>query len=306
MHDILDFVKLDDFLPLLILCLMVLFIAGKIAAPDAAVLRYAKRASAIAFVIFGGIAVYELNPRSVGDIIGVLLRSCMAAGAAYAVTVLGLGLVFAIIADPMGEAKGWWDRVKAHAEHRREQRRDTADRQARDRSERLEQERKRLQSEREAFARAEESVRSEQERLGRIDEARSEVVEFYKNHRADLAESLPEPLFRSKLATGFPVTISPQDAWKSAETLISEMLPLVGMAVSKRREKEEAREKQEAIDREAQEQRNAIARLTEWRNEQRSALQANLPEGTQQVIALQELDDRFDQLMKETIQETKP
>ena len=65
---------------------------------------------------------------------------------------------------------------------------------------------------------SEQAAQAEQERKARIDEARNEVIQFYDEHEALLAD-LPRALFRSQLQNQFPATIAPEQAWQAAMPL---------------------------------------------------------------------------------------
>lgn len=313
MTEMLDLVRLEEFLPLVVLCLILLFIADKVTRPDAGVLTTSRRLTAVTFVVYLAAGTSNWRPSNATELLIVVLKACMAAGIVFAIAILVLGVVATTIVDPFGRIKGWFRRMYVDAEDRMKQRKAEQARFERQRREQLDERRRRSEMERERQHNADEAARRERERHSRTDEARAEVIRFYDLHAADLTESLPPPLFRSKLQTSFPEEVTPQRAWQEAQILIDEMLPMLVSAAEKRRAVDEEKRKEEErlnearhAEQAAADRRHAVSRLTDWYEAERAAIEARLPEGQQRVIVLQELYDRYDQLVKEALQEIRP
>jgi hypothetical protein len=155
--------------------------------------------------------------------------------------------------------------------------------------------------------------RAEKERMSQIDDARMEATQFYERNQKLLEEALPSALFRSQIPTRFPEGITPVQAWKAAEQMIAEMLPLIAKArEQKRAEQEEERKRVEQASedarkrKETEERGSAFQKLAEWLLREQEIIKQSLPEGQDREDALHQLFERYDQLMKETYAEMKP
>ena len=241
MAEMLDLFRLEEFLPLVVLCLILLFIAAKVTRPDAGVLKTSRWLAAVTFVVYLTLGICTWRPSNATEVLVTVLRACVAAGVIFSIATLALGIVATTIVDPFGRVKGWFQRMYAGAEDRMKQRKAEQERLERQRWEQLEEMRRQSQMERDRQRTADEVTRRERERLSHTDEARAEVIKFYDSHAAELAESLPAPLFRSKLETSFPEDVTPERAWQEAQSLISEMLPMIAATSERRRELQKQR-----------------------------------------------------------------
>lgn len=237
MTGILEFIDPAESVPLLVLIGLVLFITNTFTRPDSAGLTLSRRASAAAFFAYAGLAVVAWRPAGASDLLNIAFRAALAAGAVYAGTRLILGVVTSAMADPLGAVRAWWRQKAAQAESLARERRSQREQLERERREREEADRMRPIQELERRRQAEEAARRERERYAKSDEARAEVIGFYQQHVDEIADTMPEPLFRTKLQTSLPQSIDPDQAWPAAERLIGEIQTLLVAATATQRER---------------------------------------------------------------------
>lgn len=287
MFDILHFIRLEDGIELVVLAVLLASIGGNMANPSSKTYQRARRISAAAFLLYAGMGICEWTPSTAADVLLIVLRAMLAAGLSF-----GLALVtLAPISFLIGQAKEFMPA--------RSQPKPPAPRPA---------------PERPVQVRDHAAVeRAEKERKGRIDDARTEATQFYEKNQELLEETLPLALFRSQLRTRFPDGITPDQAWAATQTLITEMLPMIATARNQQRAVQEAERKRvekaqddERKQKEVEERAAAFQKLAEWYQREQDIIRRALPEGQDQSDALQQLFERYDQLMKETYAEMKP
>lgn len=179
----------------------------------------------------------------------------------------------------------------------------------------LQAQERRLHAERDAEASrvAEASAKSASRSELAVIDARFEVIRFHETNRLFLEEALPASLFRSQLQTRFPSTLSGEQAWLTAREMITEMLPMVAAGRERRAAIEAERRKQteeqaaaEKTQRDLENSRHAVGRLTQWYEREKARIVELMPECLERDVILQQLYERFDQLVKESIREMKP
>jgi hypothetical protein len=155
--------------------------------------------------------------------------------------------------------------------------------------------------------------RAEKERMNKIDDATTLAREFYDEHSDVLKESLPAALFKTQMHTQFPDTITPEQAWQAAQAMIADMIPLIAKSheLERAKKEEEQRKSELAKDEatkleEATKKQLTMERLIEWRSTEEARLKEHLPPGHELTVHLLNLTQRFDDLMRETIDEAQP
>lgn len=213
----------------------------------------------------------------------------------------------------MASVGGWFKRKAAEARRRSYERQCRRDALERQRLEQEEQERLQPLLEQQRQQDLAEEARRERERFAKTDEARAEVIRFYEEHAALLKDLYPRSLFSTNLQTKFPPSIGPADAWLAAQDIITGMLPSIAEAREKGRihreeavKRDEEALKAEQATKDAENRLHAPTRLTEWYDRERSSIEQRLPAGLQRDVVLQELQDRYDELVREAIQEARP
>ncbi len=309
----LDWINPSEFLPLLVLVALTLFVADKVIGPDGTTYNHARRFAAGVFLVYLILGCVEWPPAGATDLLMVIVRAALAAAVGFAAAALVHALSTRLIGDPI-EAVLSWSR-KRHEELARRARERQTERERLEGEKRRRAEAARLKPIQEQQRRqlAEAAARQERERHVRTDEARAEVIQFYDQHATVLADTLPPSLLKSNLQTRFPPSIMPAEAWAAARDMIAEMLPLIAAAREQARQREtadrEAAERAaelERLARQAEDRRQAPSRLTEWYEREKAAIEGQLPDGPERAVILTELHNRYDQLVKEALQEIQP
>lgn len=242
MHQLLDWINPEELLPLAVLISLVLFVAERLFLPDAPAHRNARRFAAAVFVAYGVLGIALWKPAGAGDLLMIVIRAGMASAAGYGVGLLTLAVLSRFVGDPVAAVMAWSRKRSDEAQRFIRDRQETKDRLERERREREEAARMRPIQELERRRQAEEAARRERERYAKSDEARAEVIGFYQQHADEIADTMPEPLFRTKLQTLLPVSIDPNQAWPAAERLIGEIQTLLAAATATQRERQSERQ----------------------------------------------------------------
>ncbi len=313
MSQLLDLIHPDEFPALIVLICLLFVTAERLARPDSLTMRRASWLSAavcLAYIVTGA-AVW--SPARVAEFLMLLIRAGLAAAVTFGVATLLLSLIAAVAGAPVEAMITWSRRKAAEAQRRSSEKASRREALAKEHQEREHQARLQPVLERERQHRLEEEAKRERERFAKTDEARAEVIRFYEEHAALLEETFPHSLFGANLQTKFPPSIAPAEAWIAAQEMISGMLPKIAEARDKERsvldetkKREDDASKVEQTKRETEERRHAPTRLTEWYERERSTIEGRLPDGMQRDMVLQELQDRYDQLIREAIQEAQP
>ena len=174
---------------------------------------------------------------------------------------------------------------------------------------------RRLQRESEATETKEQAERLRREQAAEVGtiNARGEVIRFYEVNRRFIEDTLPPALFRTQLWNRFPAGASREQAWQTAQSMISDMLPIVAAGRERRRTEaaeerkaDEERLAREKTQRDEENSRHAVGRLTQWYEREKARIVELMPESLERDVILQQLYERFDQLVKESIREMKP
>jgi hypothetical protein len=189
----------------------------------------------------------------------------------------------------------WWEQVRRQQAAETDRRRRQAEAETAAERQRLEAEMIRNQSDVQAI------------------DAQYEVVRFYEENRWLLEDAMPPSLFRSHMHTRFPPHVNGAEAWSTASAMIGEMLPLIGAGRERRRTEEAEQKKRDEetaaaakLERDLENSRHAVGRLAQWYEREKAKTEELLPEGPLRDVALMTLYDRFDQLLKEALQDSKP
>lgn len=288
MHSFLEWFRLEEFFPIVMISLLLVFISQQIMGPDSETYRRARYCTSAVFFLYAGMGIYAFVPASVTELLIIVVRALLASGFAY-----GLSLV------TLGPAAFLIGRVRALTRSKAkpapvEPPRPTTQPATKPRDLAAEQ-------------------RVEKERMNKIDDAKSLTSEFYEEHAEVLKESLPAALFKTQMRTKFPDTISPDQAWQAAQGMIAEMIPFISKSREQQRaEEEETRKRDEQASEEAMKLDDAakrtvtMERLIEWKKAEEARLKENLPPGNELEVHLINLAQRFDDLMKTTIDEAQP
>ncbi|MBI1313259.1 hypothetical protein GC176_18360 [bacterium] len=241
MSWILDLIQLEEFVPLVVLICLILFIVNKFTQPDTTSLRLSRWIAMWVFCLYAAIGIYALVPAGAGELLVIAVRGCLASAMSFAISLLVISSAMAIFGDPLGRVKGWYRRISADAENRTRLRKEEQHRWEKECRNQLEESQRRQQWELQQRRIEQEQAVKDRQRLSAVEEAVQEVQRYYDQHAHDLDETMPRSLLRSKLQTSFPEGISGQTAWQSAQTLITEMLPIIAQASEKRRTQEQRR-----------------------------------------------------------------
>lgn len=284
MMFLLDWINPAEFLPLVVLICLLVFIGGQMTRADTETYRRAQRISAAAFLLYAGMGIYAWEPAGATEFVFITLRASLAAGVAF-----GLALV------TLAPAAFLIERVKTLITQIPKPRPAEPPKpppppvtRPRD------------------FA-AEEQA--EKERMSKIDDARTMTTQFYEEHGELLNESFPPALFKSQMHTRFPDDITPDQAWQSAQTMIGEMIPLIAKAREQKRAEQEEERKQQAEaaqnDMKSEDDKNTIHRITDWYQRERETLMS-LPESDERENFLLQLEERCDRMIKDALAEARP
>lgn len=306
MDAVLDLISFDEFLPLLTLICVLHFMGIQMAHPSEQITLCAKRVTLLALVGYVSCGILTWRPGSAGEYLEIVVRALLASALVNGVAILLFSVVLAVhehtLKQPFNWCRDWRKNRRTKADQRRAHR-ETAKMERRQ-SEEHARSAARLELERRRAARVKNRVDREREET--VDDARAEVNRFYEEHAPLLATAFPPALFRSQMQTKFPVNCTPEQAWGAAQELITVMLPMVQAAKVKLHSEEEEGRKREREAAEVGRARNAIARLTEWYENEKAAIEQSLPAGRDREDILSQLFDRYDQLIKETLREYRP
>ena len=288
MHSFLEWFRLEEFLPIVLIALILIFIGQQMVRPDSETYRRARYCTSAVFLLYAGMGIYAFGPASVTELLLIVVRALLASGVAFAVSLVALGPTTFIVRQ-----------VKVLMT------RSSAPKPAEPSAPTLQPVRRPRDYEAEQ--------RAETERMNRIDDAKALTSEFYEEHADVLKESIPVALFKTQMHTRFPDNINPEQAWQAAQGMIAEMIPFIATAREQQRaEQEESRKRDQQAKEVAQKLEDAtkqtltMERLIAWRTAEEERLNANLPEGPELKVHLINLAERFSDLMKTAIDEAQP
>jgi hypothetical protein len=302
MIDFLEWINFDDLPALIVLICLLWVTAGQMTKPSEWSNRWVRRTAACTFLAYAASAAYAWQPSGPADLLCILLRGLLAAGLVSGLASIALPLSHAAGTEIISAMKTNCSGPRDDARRRGQEEHETQA--ARERERRAEAERARRAQHAEVERRriALERATAERERHAKTDEARAMPIRFYDENRERLRDVLPEDLFRAQLQARFPESITPEQAWKAAEEMIAAMLPLVAKA----REREEQIRQEERNRQLEEEQRTRLTSLTAWYEDQKRQIEGQLPPGREREDIIDQLWDRYDELVKQTLKELKP
>ena len=281
MMFVLDWINLDEFLPLVVLIGLLNFIGGRMTRPTAETTRVTRRVAYVTFVIYAGIALCSWGVSGPMDMLPIILRASLATGLVFGLTLIAMPAIDAVTVIAKARFKP------------------------------------KIESWTPPLPRVEPTVApkpeiTEQEPETHVDDARNEVTAFYEKHE-EIHEALPPALFRSQVHARFTDDLKSAPAWMIAQEMIVAMLPLIAAAGEKKRamDDEERKRTEQAADEErkrseAEQRRGSFQKLADWYLGEQQAIRDSLPEDRDQKDALLELFQRYDRLMKDMYAEMKP
>jgi len=302
MTPFLEWISFDELPELVVLICLLWVIGGQMTRPTEFSRRWQRRTAAAVLFAYVGLASYSWEPSGVSDLLAIVIRATLAAAFVAGLASIVLPLAQGAALEIRSAMKTNHRDHAAEARQRLEQERAEREAKARERREADERTRHAAQMEILRKTAAVAAARADRERHTTTDEARASVISFYDEHPALPAELLPRALFLAQLQTRFPEKVTPEQAWKAAEEMISAMQPLIAQAKERQqRETEEGRERQRQ-----EEQRTRLSSLTAWYDEQRREIERQLPEGRERDDIVSQLWDRYDELVKQTLKELRP
>ncbi len=235
MSSLLDIIDPDEFLPLVVLICLLCFLGGQFVVADTEIHRLARRLAAAAFMLYGLCGFIEWLPDSAWGFLSLAIRSLLAAGMVFGLSLLVLPVTDFTYQHTVGRVLAMTRKWSSEATRLHEERRAQREAEVRERRDREQRLRDAPRLERERCLAREEAERLEGERKAKFDDARAEVIRFYDEHEPLIRDSLPPALFRTQLQNQFPERMSPEQAWKAAQEMIAAMLPLIGQGREKQR-----------------------------------------------------------------------
>lgn len=287
MNQILDFIRLEEAIELVLLATLLAFIGGQMSRPDSETYRKARKITGAVFLLYTGLGLFTWGLTGVTDLLLIVVRAVLASAVSFGVALVTLTPTEFLV----GKLKQWMPPPPKPKPHQPTPEppipvvvRDYAA-----------------------------EAKSENERMSKVSDARFVASQFYDEHVEMLKETLPQALFQTKLQTRFSDAMTPEQAWSAAEQMIAEMLPLIAKAreqtradLEAQRLKDEQTKEEEKRRLEIDGRRNAFQKLAVWYQKEQETVKESLPEGQDRDDALRQLFDRYDQLMKETYAEMKP
>ena len=277
----LDWINLDEFLPLVVLIGLLNFIGGRMAQPTVASVRITRRVAYVVFTLYALAALCSWEVSEPMDFLVIVLRASLATGLIYGLTLIAIPAIDAaaglVKVRRTPESQPWTPPLPN-----------------------LEP----------AFTPPKpEAVEHEPET--HVDDARTEVTAFYEKHE-EIHEALPLELFRSQIQGRFTHGLNSEQAWTVAQGMIADMLSKVAEARAKQRAEqelariaEEQAKEQERKNNEPEERRQAVHKLTEWYQQEKEAIEQRLLDPRDRDDVLRDLFNRYDRLMKEALQEIR-
>ncbi len=235
MSKVLDFIELDQFLPVVTLTILLAFIGDNMAAGRQSVLVWARRSAAVG-LIFSAIALIEqLNPTTPSEFLVVAIRAAMAAGLCWSISTIVLAVAVSAYQSIINPAVSQHRKAAEHVRKLWDQRTARASDQ---RSAELAD--KELQRREQLHARAmrrsqRQAAIADRDRLARVQEAREEVTRFYEENAAEIQSSLPRSLFRVRLQNQLSPALSIDRIWPAAEAMIAEIVAVIDRAREEQR-----------------------------------------------------------------------
>lgn len=285
---ILEFVRLEEAIEVLVLIIMATFIGTQFTSPQSPEGRRAKHLAGATFLIYAGAGINTFGVTSATDLIVIILRASLAAGVVY-----GFAL---IVLTPVSLV---WKHLKPKSVPRVEKPKPQPV---------LVPSRKR--SAVEIAREAENEARQRKEREDKVNKSRDRVAAFFNQH-LEIHGDYPPELLETRLEARFG-SVSDKEALAAAEELIGGMKPYIDQARERDRvlkEEEKAKEKEASEQAKELEQiekrKNAMERLMEWRTTEEQRLRAGLS-GPDLEFQLINLARRFDELAKAAIDEAQP
>lgn len=199
MAELLDWIRADELLTLLVLIGLLIFAGQQLTSPSSVAYRNARRLAGFSIVLYAALAFFTWPPASAADVLDVVIRSLLAGGVAFGAGTVVLGALSGLVGDPVAAIRSWFHRWKARSA--RQAAEGKAKREAAERERREQAELERTRPEREARRReaAEREALRQQEAPVR-EQLQFEVRLFYDRYRAELQSTFPPDVFESYLS----------------------------------------------------------------------------------------------------------
>jgi hypothetical protein len=254
MLNFLEWINFDELPALVVLIGLLWVISGQMTRPNEATNRWVRRTAAVSLIGYAVMAMCAWPPSSVSELLVIVIRAVLATGFVTGLASILLPLAHGLGTEIQAAMKRHHDHYRMEAEQRLAEervRREAIERQPLDTEDPA---RRDSQSELLRQQAATEAAEAQRERQAQIDKARAYVIAYYREHESLLAKELPRVLFETQLHTRFPENITPEQAWKAAEEMITALQPLVQQARERQREEEKEQSKREQRTRNLQRQ----------------------------------------------------
>jgi hypothetical protein len=245
MERVLDFIDLDQFLPLVLLIALFWFVGRLMTPPDSPRYRLARSVAAAAFITYAILATAVWSPSSPREFLTIAFRALLAGGLVLGLTLVALPAVFFVYQHSISR---FAERSRAWAARQRQWLQEQIARRKAAAQTRCEQEARRLQAitaERERQRAIQEAEAAQRDRKLKSQDAQEEVLRFFSDHEALIQDAMPRALLRAQLKSRFPENIAQEHAWQQAQEMITAMLALVAQGRERQRNEIE-RERQRA------------------------------------------------------------
>ncbi len=228
--SLLDWIKADDILPLIVLSTLLTFIGQQISRASIVAIRMASRTAAAVFFGYTVLGIWSWGIASVGDLLLIVIRALLAAWFVYSVAVVTIPPIQFMLRYLGAPLRSMQVRMNEMVARQKSVLQSQYDRLASAQRERHES-KKRQKRERQAAAnKAVEEDRAEKDEIDRqayVDAVRDGVVQFYKQHSDLLSPVVPQALFETRLRNKFYSGISSFQADIEAEEMLTSFLPLI-------------------------------------------------------------------------------
>ena len=151
MTSLLDLIRPEEFLALLVLIVLLVFIGQQMARPNALTYQQARRVAATVIVLYCVLGIFAWEPSGVGDLFLILIRALFASGIVFGASGIILAVMHRLVGDPVeavvSRFTAWRDDGRRRLAEEKA-RRDTAAREQREQAERTRQARQLVEDQR--------------------------------------------------------------------------------------------------------------------------------------------------------------
>lgn len=230
MSLVLDFIELDQLLPVVTLILLLAFIGEKMAAGRKSALTWARRSAAAGLIVSAIVLIGHLNPATPSEFLVVAIRAIMAAGLCWSINTVVFSVASSLYSATVSPVLSQQRKAQCLAQVLRDHQ---AEQLAKKRSEDLaiEESRRREQRNARTFRQSQrQAANAEIERTTKIQAAREEATRFFNEHAHEIQESFPSALFQARMQKHLASTLPVDQIWPAAETLIAEIVTVIDQA----------------------------------------------------------------------------